>query len=277
MWILQSNLVKESQVRPFAEAFRDQGIEFQDVAIVPFADQFMHEPNLVDQRVIPYGTTTLMRIAIQRGWRGLFWNDQFQAPMWSIKRRDMLNQDAVFMTARQAQHDFTHERSSHDWFVRPTEDFKAFSGTVGSGSELAALMAGGEGSQFNFTPDTMVAISHPKEILQEWRYFVVGGKVISGSTYRMNGARVVQRETDASQLEIAQRLADVWLPHPVCVMDVARTGDGHKVVEFNCLNASGVYDHDVPSIVRAVTDWFGSGNEASKEHAARTRRSAAPK
>lgn len=144
-WVLQSNLVNESQVRPFAEAFRDQAIKFVDVAIVPFADRFMDEP-------------------------------------------------------------------------------------------------------------------------------------IAGSTYRLNGARCVDRETDPLQLMIAQSLADAWLPHPVCVMDVARTKDAHKVVEFNCLNASGVYDHDVPAIVRAVTDWFVSGNQAANaERAETTRRSAAQK
>lgn len=252
MWVLQSNLVKESQVRPFAEAFRAQGITFVDVAIVPFSDGFVDEPSIpADAYVIPYGSTTLMRIALQRGWEGLFYCDQFQVPVWLIHRSDMLNDDAVIVTDKEARHRFQHANPG-PWFVRPTLDFKAFSGTVGSGKELAKLMEGGEGSKFNFTDDTLVAISEAKPILCEWRYFIVGGEVISGSLYRGAGESYIKRVDDADELRAAQMMADIWLPHPTCVMDVALTDAGRRVIEFNCLNASGIYDHDVPAIVKAV-------------------------
>lgn len=254
MWVLQSNLVKESQVRPFAEAFRALGIPFVNVAIKAFSDEFFDEPTLPSDDVIPYGSTTLMRIALQRGWTGLFYNDRFQVASWLIHRSDMLNEDAAFCTAREAAHRFAHATPGSQWFVRPVQDFKAFSGTVGTTEELAKLMRGGEGSTYNFTPDTVVAISAPKPILCEWRYFVVGGDVVSGSLYRAAGERYVKREDDADELRVVQMMADLWLPHPTCVMDVALTEQGRRVIEFNCLNASGIYDHDVPAIVKAVTE-----------------------
>ena len=253
IWALQSNLVRESQVRPFAEALRSQGVPFVDVAIVPFSDGFVNEPELPDTNVIPYGSTTLMRIALQRGWTGLFYNDQFQVPVWSIHRSDMLNEDAGFCTAKEAKHRFQCASPGH-WFVRPTEDFKAFSGTVGTAQELAKLMEGGEGSTFNFTPDTMVAISEAKDIQCEWRYFIVDGEVITGSLYRGAGESYIKREDDDNELRVAQVMADIWLPHPTCVMDVALTEEGRRVIEFNCLNASGIYDHDVPALVASISN-----------------------
>ena len=86
----------------------------------------------------------------------------------------------------------------------------------------------------------------------------VGGKVISGSTYKMHKQRLVQRETDRAVIREAQELADGWLPHDVCVMDIALTKDGPKIIEFNCFNSSGFYYHDIGAIVAAVTkytDW----------------------
>lgn len=265
MWVLQSNLVKDSQVRPFAEAFRAMGVPFVDVAIMPFSDGFFDEPRLPNTDVIPYGSTTLMRIALQRGWRWLFYNDQFQVPAWLIHRDDMLNSDAAIVTAQEAAKRFAYATQDECWFVRPTEDFKAFSGTVAQSWELAKLMQGGQGSTFNFTPETMVAISEVKPILREWRYFIVGGKLISGSVYRAVGERCVYREDNDRVLGAAQALADKWLPHPTCVMDVAETDSGLRVVEFNCLNASGIYDHDVPAIVRAVTDYCSTPQESYGE------------
>lgn len=256
LWVLQSNLVKDSQVRPFAEAFRAQKIPFVDVAIMPFSDGFFDEPSLPSADVIPYGSTTLMRIALQRGWTGLFYNDQFQVATWLIHRSDMLNEDAAFCAARDAARRFAHATPGSQWFVRPVLDFKAFSGTVAPAEELARLMQGGEGSTYNFTPDTVVAISEPKSIQCEWRYFIVGGEVVSGSLYRAAGESYVKREEDDDELRAVQMMADRWLPHPTCVMDVALTDHGRRVIEFNCLNASGIYDHDVPAIVNAVADYF---------------------
>ncbi len=41
-----------------------------------------------------------------------------------------------------------------------------------------------------------------------------------------------------------------------CVMDLALTNEGLKVVEFNCLNASGFYYHDVRAIVKEVNAYY---------------------
>jgi hypothetical protein len=256
MWVLQSNLVKDAQVRSFEVAFQTMNLSFIKVAIKPFSDGFIDEPRLPHTEVIPYGSTTLMRIALQRGWSGLFYNDAFQVPIWSIHRRDMLNGDADVMTAREAGIRFSRDDQERRWFIRPTEDFKAFSGIAAPARELARLMTSGEGSTFGFTPDTTVAVSKPKIIRREWRYFVVAHQIVSGSVYRVGGEQCVYREDDQGTLREAAAMAKDWLPHDTCVMDVAETEDGNRVVEFNCLNASGLYDHDVPAIVRAVSDRF---------------------
>jgi hypothetical protein len=53
----------------------------------------------------------------------------------------------------------------------------------------------------------------------------------------------------------AQKLANGWMPNEVVAMDVALTDLGVKIVEFNCFNCSGIYDHDVPKIVNEVSDF----------------------
>jgi hypothetical protein len=40
-------------------------------------------------------------------------------------------------------------------------------------------------------------------------------------------------------------------------MDVARSGGSLKVVEFNCLNSSGLFSCDAGALVAALEDAFG--------------------
>lgn len=87
----------------------------------------------------------------------------------------------------------------------------------------------------------------------EWRYFVVGGRIVTGSSYRFKGQPDQKRELDADVLAEAQALADLWLPHRCCCMDVALCENQPRVVEFNCLNATGFYDHDIETFARAVS------------------------
>lgn len=102
----------------------------------------------------------------------------------------------------------------------------------------------------------MIVLDTPEEILAEWRYFIVGGKIISGSMYRHKGQMHQKAELDADVLTEAQKFANKWLPAPNCVMDLALTNDGVKVIEFNCLASSGFYDNDVKAIFKALWDYF---------------------
>ncbi len=260
MWVIQSNYVQETQLRPFVEALNELKIPFYDVGIIPFCDEFITPlpdlPENLSTNLIPYGSTSLMRIAIQRGWIGLFFDKEtFRADVWNENRKDMLNKDSFYMTVAEAQRWASGLPEDSEWFIRPIEDLKAFSGTLTNAKEIARFTGTASGN-FSFKPDLMCAISPPQEIKAEWRFFIVNGEVITGSSYRLHGERLVQRVEAGPVLDTANKMAKDWLPHPCCVMDVADTEHGMKVVEFNCLNASGIYYHDVKKLVERVTNFF---------------------
>ena len=103
-------------------------------------------------------------------------------------------------------------------------------------------------------PEKDVVLCNPKPIQAEWRWFIVNGKIVSGSMYRCHGQLRNIRETDPAVIEEAQALADMWLPFDTVVMDTAITEDSNdvKVIEFNCINSSGFYDNDVVAIFDAL-------------------------
>jgi len=101
---------------------------------------------------------------------------------------------------------------------------------------------------YKMTPETEVVLAPPKDIQAEWRWFIVDGKVVSGSMYRCRGRLVKERETDCKVIMEARKLTSKWLPHDCCVMDTALVDGRLYVIEFNCINSSGFYDNDVDAI-----------------------------
>lgn len=256
-WVIQTNHLEMTQITMLAEALRELGISIVDVGVIPFSHEFITEIDVTDSKIIPYGSTTLMKIAEKRGWNGLFFDrSTFRADVWNKNRSDMLNHDAEFMTVREAMTEFANRPKDSEWFIRPIEDLKQFNGTMTNAAEITRWMSSVESGNFSFDENVVVSVASPKEIQMEWRYFVVDRKIVTGSSYRFRGLRLTRREEDPKVLAEAQEFADKWLPHENVVMDLALTEEGLKVVEFNCLNASGFYYHNVRDFAKAVTAYM---------------------
>ena len=61
--------------------------------------------------------------------------------------------------------------------------------------------------------------------------------------------------TDQKMIDEAQTFADKWLPSECCVMDIALVNGELKVIEFNAINSSGMYDSDVVAIFKALWEY----------------------
>lgn len=261
-WVIQTNLLNDLSVQGVWLAAEECGANVKEAIIVPFQETLANEEELQamnvedDHIVIPYGSCKLTRISQQRGWRGNCFNPEtFKTNVWNDNRKDMLNHDAVQMRVCDAAEFFKGKDLADKWFIRPVEDLKAFNGTVTEAEEIINWMKSKESGNFSFSQNTQIIISPVKKLYSESRFFIVGGKVVDGSYYRManrlQSNHIEQHETIAA----AQELADMWLPHECCVMDVADTDDGLKVIEFNTLNSSGFYAHDIKTIVTSITEW----------------------
>lgn len=258
MWAIQSNLFSQWQEEHIISVLDDNSIPW--VNVMPDKDKIVFLDALpLGKNIIPYGSTKLVRLARQCGWNGVFFDDHnFNVETWNLNRKDMLNSDAIITTVSEASTLFEKFDYRSIWFIRPTEDFKAFGGTVTTAEQIRIWKSSPDTKNFSFPDTTRVAISKWKEINSESRYFIVGGKVIDGSTYKINNQRQTIHETDINKLQEIQRLADLWLPHETCVMDVADTPNGLKIVEFNCINCSGFYDHNINLIIKKVNSYFGN-------------------
>jgi|LakMenEpi03Aug12_release.lakeMendotaPanAssembly.Ray.scaffolds.fasta_scaffold01889_75 hypothetical protein len=258
-FMFQTNLISEYQLQLLVPVL--DKLPFESIGIIPFSHEISSDNELVGTAYIPYGSTSLTLKAKELGWQGVHFNDNFDYEVALKNRTDMLNGELVTTVGEYVDYLSTvldHELEERI-FIRPVLDLKQFAGEVTTKMECLKFfldaLAADTSKAAQLTKDTKIVVNTPHDIMAEWRWFIIDGKVVSGSLYRCDGRLIKQRVTDQRITEEAQELADIWLPDSCCVMDTALLGpDGVvKVVEFNCINCSGFYDHDVELI---MTEWF---------------------
>lgn len=273
-WVIQTDRDAHSDLAELARSLREHKVPFVGCELTPFGDEirYLFEPPPADHVIIPYGSTKLTALARQLEWTGLFYDPEtFRADVWAKNRDDMLNQNPEILTVADVERRFTnHHDEAECFFIRPVEDLKAFTGCIGSAWELAHFSTSHlAGSAFGscihyakeFTLDTLCAVSPALELAGEWRFFVVDGRVVSGSQYMRGRNRVRNAINDWMDptLRAARQMVKNWLPHKVCVMDIALlAGDGppqYRVIEFNTFNSSGFYADDIFMIATHVSDF----------------------
>lgn len=259
-FILQHNMLSNELLERVRLAV--EGLPHTWVGLIPFSREITSNEPLEGIDHIPYGSTSFVEETHRLGWKGLsFDEEQFSYKMAKAHRIDMLNGDYILPAVLAARLLGQFNKTS-PIFMRPAHDLKQFSGAVYTVEEAAdflidAMKCASSGS-YHIPMDLDIMISQPQNILAEWRWFIVGSQVIDGSMYRRNGqlhkehVTVGDLLTDAGVFKDAQKFAEKWLPSPCCVMDTCLLANGAtKVVEFNCINGSGFYDHDIKKVMHA--------------------------
>lgn len=252
---IQTNLMNEDQLQLLHSAVERHPHVY--IGVIPFSRDITANEKLDGTDYIPYGSTLLTNLALERQWKGLFFDVQkMNYKNFLANHPKMLNDNVLNV---QEAIDFLRTQPVDKlFFTRPSEDLKQYSGTVMEAKEIAdwfeSMISCPDGGTYYMPPEKDVVLCSPKPIQAEWRWFIVNGKIVSGSMYRAHGQLRKLRETDPDVIAEAQALADIWLPFDSVVMDTAITEDSNdvKVIEFNCINSSGFYDTDVDAVMDAL-------------------------
>lgn len=255
-WILQTNFVKPAVVKAIQSALEMGGIGCQEVKIIPFSDDLPELDIQADVFYVVYGSTTLILNAAkdERLRAGVFldpkqFNTENYIRHWGKR---MLNADGRIETLAGFANE-AHDPASK-WFVRPNEDDKAFSGAVMKFEEVKQFSKNLEDSNNPLlTQETLISVCLPKAIEKEWRHFIVDKKVVSSSRYMLYGELNISGEDIPEALiHFVEESCRIYAPHDIFVMDTALSGEDFRIIECNCFNGTGFYDHDITAIVREV-------------------------
>ena len=201
------------------------------------------------KNIMAFGSVAFSHFASEYDWYpGSFYNENHDYVVYSkIWKDHLLNWDSKI----QRMIDPVEEEF---FFARPTGDNKAFKGELYGKAMWDWAVS--NGIMNGADPNTMVQISSPKEIMQEVRCFVVMGKVITASFYKIGDSVVYRECNDEDILDYAQARVDEFQLADAFVIDICRTDKGLKIVECNCINASGFYDIDEQKFILALEENF---------------------
>lgn len=252
-WVVQQNLVNAIDYESLKAACLNNGSSFSSINIVPFSDEVPHFICNQKDPVIFYGSTTLIKnVNKQKRWKPGTWFDteNFRTSTWvQHYGKNMLNHDAEIMELREVESKVDLDL----FFIKPDNDLKDFTGEILEKKDFSKWYSSISAGGFLFDETIKVVVAPPKYMGKEWRLVLVDGKVVTGSLYKNRSMRPKVCEQPENVVELAERMAAIWQPAPVFVMDICDHEDGPKIIELNCFNASGFYACDIDVIVKEVS------------------------
>ncbi len=263
-WVIQSNVYNEEGFGALISTLERLGLQHSIHKVVPFVGTLETEPDVPsDGKAIVLGTYSLARHARARGWvPGAFLeNLDFvaQRERWGDR---MLNADALVCPFAEVPF------QELPFFLRPVHDTKAFTGLVLDWGQYTAWR-----DTLIRLPETNDPVNDPlgislltvaspmmvcskKEVYSETRTWVIDGRVVTASGYKIGTIKRYSPPSDVDPriIEFAEECVDIWAPNRAFVLDVADTPNGLRIVEINNLNSAGFYKADMNRLVMAIED-----------------------
>lgn len=181
----------------------------------------------------------------------------FAATSWaSVLGDNALNGDGKVQTVSEVVERMERGERVH---VRPNRDDKAFNGAVYDIASWNAMIKVRQEKRQSIANELLECwISPVKDIKAEYRCWFVESELIDVSMYRHQGELKLQREESGEVIIAARKLAAQHLPIETIVMDIAKTLDGYKVIEFNPINSSGWYAASTDTILSVWCEALGT-------------------
>lgn len=258
-WVLQDNLYAEKAFEDLLIALERLETPYQIIKVIPFIHTFEPDINPVGD-VFVCGATSLRENAKTRNWSPGYFDENLDYRLYIENYGNhMLNYHSIIKPMRDI------ERVWDQFFVRPILDSKSFSGQIMTWDEFSEWRIKVEKikeydcASTLTTDDIIVMAPISRKIYAEYRFFVINGKVVTGSQYKLGSRVVASRNIPTTVSWFAQNIADLWCPNKAFCLDVCEVESDDedrqlKVMEINAINSAGFYDCDMYAFVNAINN-----------------------
>lgn len=228
--------------------------------LIPFSDEISGAERFDDYDVvIPYGTVKLIKLW-QKGLLPKSTKIFYDEPRFDQRSykdalgRLLLNHRAVYSTLGEVK-DIPVQTHT---FIKPTRDLKAFAGIVVDRGRTPGEEIFSRPQSSDLSDDEPILMAPLRNVVREYRNFVVGGKLIDSAVYKINDRVTYEVPTTEERRCIDDFFKEVqsrYEPLDTYVVDFAKMVSGDMtVIEYNCFNCAGMYCVDRRKIFKAVID-----------------------
>jgi len=208
-------------------------------------------PEIETNNVFAFGSSKLARLATKLDWNpGSFFGGNHDYEVYGpVYGNLMLNHGCLIQNVL----DPIKWYSGESKFIRPTKDSKVFNGGIYSKIKWDDLIS----RLSTLNHDINIQINKVKPIYKEVRIWVVNGKIVTSSHYKIGNNVMWIGDVDSSAIDFANSVLRVWSDlAPAFVIDLALTPYNWKIVEINCINCSAFYASDLQLIIGKLEERY---------------------
>lgn len=243
-WLIQPTKVEESQCKTLMELLKIADISYDIVyplngeVLNPDKTPYVYDEN---ETYFVCGSYPLTRNVFKDRKEAVFSLEDYSFEDWYsiFGKENMVNSNPQIVLAKDIK--WTDE----EMFVRPLLDTKSFNGGIYNQNTLKF--------------DGVCVVAPIKTIAKEFRFFVIDGNIVCASQYKLNGEIYSSSLVDEPAKEFASEMIKRF-QFDGYVIDIAQVDNSYKIVELNCLNASGFYEINLTSLINAVTSFYEKEN-----------------
>jgi len=243
-----------------------------DIFVSPYIrfvkeDFKLPERFIIDEPVFAYGTIQFIQDLTKKYKNVIaFYSDkEFNLTEYLPKMplALFLNGDNVFTTfglLKKQPEKYFSLFNDNKLFIRPNSGSKTFTGQVINYNSLFEELNGLEKTS-GVSDNTLISVSKCYDIKNEYRFIIVGNKVLTGSQYLENKELKMDSTYPIEAFNVAQKIAELPeenKPDPIAfVCDVAELNNGDfKVVELNSFSCSDFYQSDIKKAFVGITNYI---------------------
>lgn len=248
-WVIAETLKSDKRFPELIECLERQRTPYTVVNKAPFSEVLL-TPVDISGPVFAIGMGSMQAVSKGYGWAPGYIEAYEFDELLDIFGDQMLNYGAV--VGELGSIEFPQDKC----FLRPVKDDKSFAGTTMMREVFAEWRANiaaleGEGT---ITLQTRIVVAPLRKIQVEYRMYVVGGRVVTGSVYKLGDVVQYLPHVDERVYHFTQAMVQQLGNNKSLVMDIADTEDGLKIIETNSISSSGFYAIDLGKFVNAIND-----------------------
>lgn len=262
-WLIHNKFDHDPKVRELVNNLERFEIPYTRASVIPFSEDgiiFENETTTIKSLqgipIYTYGSYTMCKIAKKYFYPASYISENLgMNHLLEHYGKEMLNHDMIIDSVKNIKPTDDMEFL----FVRPVEDTKSICGTVWSKEIFLEwknniIKANKEfpNDYSTVTPNTIICISPIKYIKSEYRCFIVDGKVVTASQYKLNHKPYFQYHVDQYIIDYVNNVIADWKPDIAFVLDIALVDDKLSIIEANCINSSGLYEIDTQKLIMAI-------------------------
>ena len=246
--IVQENTFNERNYDNLTSTLDYLNLEYEVIKVLPFIESIDFKTDRKD--VFVWGAVKLARIAKQYNWHpGSLLNNNHNFLVYKDYYKDNLfnyNSKIIKITD-----DYDYPNA---FFARPTKDSKVFTGQEFLKDDFLNLKE--RVIDMHPNQDIDIQISGIKRIFKEIRFWIVKGKIITASQYKLGFRVVLDEIIDDEAHDFVNKMINIFQLADAFVMDICLGEDGWKIMECGCINCAGFYKANMQKLVMALEDAF---------------------